>query len=99
MDEETKSRRYARAKTLLNWFKHPPVNDVLIFYSDEKNFSQDQKINRRNNRWLCSDPKEVPIVMATKFPATVMVIGVVPNKGDVMTTPCVCGRTKGEYRG
>jgi hypothetical protein len=56
----------------------------LIFFSDEKNFTQDQKVNRKNNRWLCSDPTEVPIVMSTKFPANVMVLGVVSNKSDVM---------------
>jgi hypothetical protein len=37
-----------------------------------------------NNRWLCFDPTEVPKVMSTKFPATVMVLGVVSNEGDVM---------------
>jgi hypothetical protein len=50
----------------------------------QENFTQDQKVNRRNNRWLCSDPTKVPIVMATKFPANVMVLGVVSNEGDVM---------------
>jgi len=41
-------------------------------------------VNQKNNRWLCGDPSEVPVVMKTKFPATVMVLGVVSNKGDVM---------------
>jgi hypothetical protein len=41
-------------------------------------------VNSRNNRWLCDAPSEVPIVMKTKFPATVMVLGVVSNKGDMM---------------
>ena len=84
MNAATKERRAERARALLNKFKNPPANDILIFYSDEKNFSQDQKVNRNNNRWLCSDPSDVPIIMATKFPATVMVLGVVSNKGDVM---------------
>ena len=84
MTEATKEKRCERAQKLVNFFKHPPAQDLLIFYSDEKNFSQDQKVNRKNDRWLCSDPEEVPIVMATKFPATVMVLGVVSNKGDVM---------------
>lgn len=53
-------------------------------FSDEKNFNQDQKVNSKNNRWLCDDPTEVPIVMQTKFPATVMTLAVVSNKGDVM---------------
>jgi hypothetical protein len=56
----------------------------LIFFAGEKNLSHDQKVNSRNHRWLCDDPSEAPIVMKTKFPATVMVLGVVSNKGDVM---------------
>jgi hypothetical protein len=62
------------------------VPNHLIFFSDEKKFTKDQEINRRMNRWLCSDPSEVPIIMSTKFPATVMVLGVVSNEGDVMPT-------------
>ena len=84
MSAATKKTRYEKAAALLNRLKHPPVPDILIFFSDEKNFSQDQKVNSRNNRWLCDDPSDVPIVMKTKFPATVMVLGVVSNKGDVM---------------
>jgi len=57
---------------------------MLWFYSDEKNFDQDQKVNRRNDRWLCADPSEVPHVMHTKFPATVMVLGVMSNEGHVI---------------
>jgi hypothetical protein len=45
---------------------------------------QDQKVNSRNNKWLCDDPSEVPIVIQMKFPVTVMVQGVVSNKGDMM---------------
>ncbi len=41
-------------------------------------------MNRKNNWWLCSDISEVPILMATKFPSTVMVLGVVSNEGYVM---------------
>ena len=84
MNQATKERRLVKAKALLNRFKHPPSPKILIFYSDEKNFNQDQKVNSQNNRWLCEDPEEVPIVMKTKFPAQVMVLGVVSNEGDVM---------------
>jgi hypothetical protein len=84
MSAATKIRRADKAKKLLAKIKHPTVPNQLIFFSDEKNFTQDQKVNRRNNRWLCSDPTDVPIVMSTKFPATVMVLGVVSNEGDVM---------------
>ena len=84
MSEATKLRRLEKAKKLLNRLKKPPTPNILIFFSDEKNFQQDQVVNSRNNRWLCDDPEEVPIVMKTKFPATVMVLGVVSNEGDVM---------------
>ena len=84
MSEATITRHLEKAKKLLARIKHPTVPNPLIFFSDEKNFMQDQKVNRRNNRWLCSDPTEVPIVMATKFPANVMVLGIMSNKGDIM---------------
>ena len=84
MNEATKERRADKAARLLCKLKHPQCTNQLIFFSDEKNFCQDQKVNVRNDRWLCSDPEEVPIVMSTKFPATVMVLGVISNEGDVM---------------
>ena len=59
-------------------------NTNLIFSSDDKNFTQVQKVNRQNNRWLCDDPEQVPVAMSTMFPATVMVLGVVSSEGDIM---------------
>jgi hypothetical protein len=38
----------------------------IIFFSGEKNIYQDQKTNTQNNRYLCSDPKNVPIVLHTQ---------------------------------
>ena len=58
---------------------------MLWFYSTKKIFDHDKKINRQNDRWLCGDPSNVPQVMHTKFPATVMDVGGVNNKGHVMT--------------
>jgi DNA-binding Lrp family transcriptional regulator len=84
MSEGTKERRLEKAKMLLNRLKKPSSNGQLVFFSDEKNFSQDQKVNKKNNRWLCADIREVPVVMSTKFPTTVMVLGVVSNEDDVM---------------
>jgi len=85
MSAQTREQRFIRAQRLLNKLKHPEISDMLWFFSDEKNFDQDQKINRRNDRWLCADPSDVPRVMHTKFPATVMVLGVVSNKEHVMS--------------
>jgi hypothetical protein len=52
------------AVKLLNKLQYPKDPGMLWFFSDKKNFCQ----NQRNN---------VPRVMKTKFPATVMVFGVV----------------------
>ena len=46
----------------------------------EKEFDQDKKVNRRNDRWLCTYPSNIPKVMHTKFPKSVMVLGVKTNK-------------------
>lgn len=84
MNEATMERRADKAARLLVKLKHPQAQNQLIFFSDEKNFCQDQKVNKRNDRWLCADVEEVPVVMSTKFPATVMVLGVISSEGDVM---------------
>ena len=81
---EMKEKRVERARVLLLRLKKPKASKQIIFFSDEKNFTQDQKVNRKNNRWLCRDISEVPVVMHTKFPQTVMVLGVVSSEGDVM---------------
>ena len=70
ISEKTKENRLIRAKRLLSKLKHQETG-TLWFFSDEKNFDQDQKVNPRNDRWLCRDPSEVPAVMHTKFPAAV----------------------------
>jgi hypothetical protein len=43
MSEATKTRRLEKAKKLLARIKHPIVPNPLIFFSDEKNFTQDRK--------------------------------------------------------
>lgn len=70
MSPSTKERRLAKAKTLMNWRKHPRAPSPLIVFSDEKNFS--------------ADPDDVPRIMATKFPSTIMVLEVVSNEDDVI---------------
>ncbi len=79
-----KKTSYEKAAALLNHLKHPPFLNILILFFDEKDFSQDQKVNSRNHRWLCDNPSEVLIVMKTKFPVTVMVLGVISNTGNLM---------------
>lgn len=84
LTESTKETRHVKARALLNELKHGQSVRMLRFFSDEKNFIQDRKVNSQNDRWLCSDPSEVPTVMHSKFPASVMVLGVVSSEGDVM---------------
>lgn len=76
-------KRLVRSSSLLNDMKHE-TSGYLRFFSDEKIFTQQQKVNRRNDRYLTDDFEEVPIVMCVKFPVNVMVLGVVSSEGDVM---------------
>jgi hypothetical protein len=50
MNQATKQRRLAKAKLMHNKLKKPVTNGQLIFFSDEKNFTQYQKVNRNNNQ-------------------------------------------------
>ncbi len=84
LTEATKDRRLAKSVKLLNKLKHPKAPNMIWFFSDEKNFCQDQMFNRQNNRWIAMTSKDVPKVMKTKFPATVMVFGAISSEGDVM---------------
>ncbi|UYV84752.1 hypothetical protein LAZ67_X003316 [Cordylochernes scorpioides] len=83
LTENIKNNRKGKAAALLNNLKHDSFG-MLRFFSDEKNFDVDQKVNPRNDRWICKDPSEIPVVMHTKFPASVMVLGVISSEGDVM---------------
>ncbi|UYV73977.1 hypothetical protein LAZ67_11001680 [Cordylochernes scorpioides] len=83
LTENMKNNRKGKAAALLNNLKHDSFG-MLRFFSDEKNFEVDQKVNPRNDRWICKDPSEIPVVMHTKFPASVMVLGVISSEGDVM---------------
>ncbi|UYV64486.1 hypothetical protein LAZ67_3000928, partial [Cordylochernes scorpioides] len=83
LTENMKNNRKGKAAALLNNLKHDSFG-MLRFFSDEKNFDVDQKVNPRNDRWICKDPSEIPVVMHTKFPASVMVLGVISSEGDLM---------------
>ena len=61
---------------------HPGQNQ-LNFFSDENNFSQDQKVNKKNGHWLCSDSSDVPTRVPLKFLAFVMVLGVICNEDNL----------------
>ncbi|QQP53663.1 Uncharacterized protein FKW44_006210, partial [Caligus rogercresseyi] len=59
--------RLYKSVKLLSKLKHPKENDILWFSIDEKNFCQDQKINKQNQRRVTNCPADEPKVMKTKF--------------------------------
>ena len=79
-----KQKREARGRKLLNKLKQPLDKNMLWFFSDEKNFCQDQAHNRKNSCWLAANNHDMPTVMKTKLPVTVMAIGVVSSEGHCM---------------
>ena len=83
LTQATKDRRLLNSTKLLNRLKHRKESNMLWF-SDEKNFCQDQAHNRQNHQWIAICPNDVPRVMKTKFPNTVMVFGVISSDGDMM---------------
>ena len=46
--------------------------------------STDPSYDGQNHRWIATNNRDVPRVMKTKFPATVMVFGVVSSEGHIM---------------
>ncbi|QQP55120.1 Transposable element tcb2 transposase [Caligus rogercresseyi] len=65
LTEGTRESRRVKAAALLNNLKHETADF----------FSQDQNSNRQNDRWICQNVDEVPVVKHTKFPSSVMVLG------------------------
>ena len=47
-------------------------------------FSADPSCDSQNQRWIATNNRDVPRVMKTKFPATIMVFGVVSSEGHIM---------------
>ena len=72
-----------KGTALLNELKHGSSGHVR-FFSDEKKFIWDKLHNRQNDCFITDNPEEVPIVMSTKFPTSVMVLGIMSSDGDIM---------------
>ncbi|QQP39093.1 Uncharacterized protein FKW44_019864 [Caligus rogercresseyi] len=78
-----KATRLTNGKRLLNGLKSH--GGRIIFFSDEKNWTVDKSYNVQNDRWLAKEREEVPAVFTTKFPASVMTLGVICSTGEVMS--------------
>ncbi len=80
-------RRLARAKKLLAWRRRAQNKNKVILYSDEKQFTVEQYINRKNDRWLLPPgPRgdEVRTFNMRKNPSSIMVFGAVASDGSVI---------------
>ena len=80
LTEKTKNLRLIKSIRLLNKLRHPKKPNMLWFFSDEKNFCQDQVHNSLNHRWIATNNRDMPRVMKT----TVMVFGVVSSESHIM---------------
>ena len=56
-----------KARKLLNKLKRSQEPRTLGFFSEEKNFCQDQLQNTQNSKWLAFSPPEVPRITKTRF--------------------------------
>ncbi|QQP48568.1 Transposable element tcb2 transposase [Caligus rogercresseyi] len=83
LTDSQKARRVAKGKKLLVSLK-TKCTGHLRFFSDEKVFSEDRSSNRWNDRWICRDPKDVPLVFRIQSLASIMVLGVICSNGSVM---------------
>ena len=56
-----------------------------IYFSHEKIFCDDAKINCQNDRWIYKDPDDVPVIGIIKFPSRLYLLEVISDEGDVMS--------------
>ncbi|QQP39118.1 Transposable element tcb2 transposase [Caligus rogercresseyi] len=82
LTDKMKATREAKCRKILISLKN--TGGHLRFFCDENIFTLDKKRNRQNDRWICREASEVPMVFRTKNPAAVMVLGVISSEGHVM---------------
>lgn len=78
LSETLKARGVQRCVHLLPSIKHQAAGR-LRFFSDEKIFCINVKINLRNDSWIAHDAEDVSIIGRTKFPASIHIL----LEGDV----------------
>ena len=57
---------------------------MLWFFSDQKNFSQDQMLNSQNNCWSTLSPQDVLILTKNQHQVHIKVFDVITSDGDIM---------------
>jgi transposase len=84
LTDQMRLKRLAFALCISDWLKENP--DIVIIFSDEKNFLVTEHQNRRNNRIIGRDVKDVEenrIVRTIKHAPGVQVLGFVASNGCV----------------
>jgi transposase len=77
--------RAERARSLLNWLKSH--GGLVHVFSDEKLFTIDAVLNRRNDRCIVSGPvsdipSDIRVAQHRKHPASIMVLGIITSDGQ-----------------
>lgn len=82
--ETQRTTRIERCIGLVNQLKRGSTG--VIFFTDEKIFTQDIHVNRRNSRVIARSPDERDdhMVFRSKHPASIMVFGLVASDGKKM---------------
>uniref|UniRef100_A0A0K2SY73 Uncharacterized protein n=1 Tax=Lepeophtheirus salmonis TaxID=72036 RepID=A0A0K2SY73_LEPSM len=78
-----KATRVTNGKCLLNDLKSH--GGRIIVFSDKNNWTVDRSYNVQNDRWLAKVREEVPAIFTTKFPASMMTLGVICSTSEVMS--------------
>ena len=82
LSDAMKARRLERSELLITSLKHRDASQIRFF--SDKIFCVDVKISHQNDRRICKDPADIPVIGAAKFPARVHVLEVISNEEDVM---------------
>lgn len=76
LSQAMKVKRLQRYELLIASLKDGAAGRVR-FFSDEKIFTVDAKINSQNDRLLCKDPDDVPVISTIRFLVGVHVLEVI----------------------
>ena len=85
LTERLKTLRLERSKKLLNQLKSRASSSVKII-SDEKRFSVDCVIYRRNDRFIVQKVDSASPVSYTKHPQSVMMLEIIASNGEKCLT-------------
>lgn len=83
LSQNNNEKRECCAMKLLNKPKHPFQSNMLWFFLDKTNFSQDWIVSTQTNRWLAVSQKHVPWVINMRYPVKIIALGVITSECDI----------------